>query len=43
MRAVVGADFSKRDQDTVDMGYIESRPVEHGGTFVSQFVSLLVS
>ncbi|KAL5255844.1 hypothetical protein ACHWQZ_G011172 [Mnemiopsis leidyi] len=33
MRAVVGADFSK--SDTVDMGYIESRPVEQGGDLVN--------
>ncbi|XP_063675168.1 85/88 kDa calcium-independent phospholipase A2-like isoform X2 [Bolinopsis microptera] len=34
MRAVVGEDFSKREQDNNGVGYIESRPVQQGSELV---------
>ena len=33
MRAVIGEDFSTREQDNSTKGYIESRPVDENGIY----------
>ena len=45
MRAVVGENFSTREQDNNGVGFIESRPVEQGSEFllfVTIYWSLLI-